>query len=226
MKLYKKILIGLLVIIVILSGGFLFYVNDYYKANSQATIASNEPGVTIKNDIIELEGTNQDTAFIFYPGAKVEAKAYVPLMYNLKDKGYSSYIVEMPFHLAIFNQNAADSIIETHPEIKNWYLIGHSMGGAMASEYANNNQDKIKGLILLGSYSSSAYPSENILTIYGSNDQVLSKKPEASNNVKIIDGGNHAQFGNYGKQDGDGEATIDNLTQQNETINYILEFIQ
>lgn len=226
MKLIKKILIGLLVAILMLDGGFLFYVNDYYKGNSQATIAYNSPGVSINNDIIKLEGTNQDTAFIFYPGAKVEAKAYTPLMYSLMEKGYTSFIVEMPFHLAIFNQNAADNIIKNNPQIKNWYLVGHSMGGAMASEYADKNQDKIKGLILLGAYSSSDYPVDKILTIYGSNDNVLSKKPEASNNVKIIDGGNHAQFGNYGKQDGDGEATIDNIEQQRQTVNYILEFIQ
>ena len=42
----------------------------------------------------------------------------------------------------------------------------------------------------------------------------------------IIMGGNHAQFGNYGHQSGDGQATISSQQQQNQTVQFILQSIQ
>jgi hypothetical protein len=60
------------------------------------------------------------------------------------------------------------------------------------------------------------------LSVYGSNDLVLDV--EALNAtlpllppgtpVRVIEGGNHAQFGNYGLQPGDGTATISAVDQQ------------
>ena len=41
----------------------------------------------------------------------------------------------------------------------------------------------------------------------------------------IIDGGNHANFGSYGVQSGDGEATIEQDLQIDLTIQSILDFI-
>jgi hypothetical protein len=42
---------------------------------------------------------------------------------------------------------------------------------------------------------------------------------------QVIEGGNHAYFGMYGEQKGDGAATITNLEQITTTANYIIEFI-
>ena len=39
----------------------------------------------------------------------------------------------------------------------------------------------------------------------------------------VIEGGNHAQFGNYGKQKGDGEASVSDVKQQQETVEIILQ---
>ncbi len=131
----------------------------------------------------------------------------------------------MPFNLAVFGVNRGDSVIEKFPEIQKWYIGGHSLGGAMASSYANKHIDKVLGLILLGAYSVNTASLPTIV-IYGSEDGVLnrSKLEDVKDKVEIA-GGNHAYFGNYGEQDGDGTAIITREEQQNQSILKILDFI-
>ena len=131
----------------------------------------------------------------------------------------------MPFNMAIFNANAADKIINENIDIKHWYIAGHSMGGAMASSYAAKNQDKVEGLILLGSYIYGDYPEDKALTIYGSLNQSVEDKINYTKNIIEIEGGNHAQFGNYGFQKGDLEATILAEEQQDISVDAIDLFL-
>ena len=67
--------------------------------------------------------------------------------------------------------------------------------------------------------------------IYGSEDGILNMKkmtdakqylPDGSKE-HVIKGGNHSQFGNYGKQDGDGIADISSDEQQRKTVELILQ---
>jgi dienelactone hydrolase len=167
-----------------------------------------------------------DTALIFYPGAKVEHIAYLPILKKLTEKGITCVLVEMPFNMAIFDSDAAEDVFEKLPEIKNWYIGGHSMGGAMASSYAAKNKDKIEGLILLGAYVYGDYPAEKALTVYGTFNSNLEEHIDYTENIVVIEGGNHAQFGNYGEQKGDPKATISAEEQQNITVDAILNFIQ
>lgn len=133
----------------------------------------------------------------------------------------------MPFNLAVFDKNAADDIFDEYPEITNWYIAGHSLGGAMASSYMADHPDKLNGLILLGSYMYGSVPSDKALVIYGSKDQVLDRsKINSEDQVVLIEGGNHAQFGDYGSQSGDGIATISSEEQQTITVNAIADFVQ
>ena len=131
----------------------------------------------------------------------------------------------MPFNLAVFDANAADEIIDQFPDIDNWYLAGHSLGGAMASNYASKRPDKVSGLILLGAYLYGSYPVDNTLTVYGSFNTAVADKVNYTENVVIIAGGNHAQFGNYGKQRGDPDATISSEEQQDIAVEAIKEFL-
>ena len=128
--------------------------------------------------------------------------------------------------MAIFDASAAEKIIAQLPDIKNWYIAGHSMGGAMASDYASKHQDKVKGLILLGAYIYGDYPEENALTIYGSFNTSVAEKIDYTENIVVIEGGNHAQFGNYGKQKGDPDATISGEEQQDKAVEAIKEFLE
>lgn len=132
----------------------------------------------------------------------------------------------MPFKMAIFNKNAANKIIDKYSNIKHWYLCGHSMGGAMASSYVSKNKDKVDGLILLGSYIYGDVSAQDTLTIYGSLNTSVKKKIDYKKNIVVIQGGNHANFGNYGHQKGDTKATISRKSQQNQTIKAIDQFIK
>lgn len=131
----------------------------------------------------------------------------------------------MPLNLAVFNQDAAEKVYDIVPEISKWYIGGHSLGAAMASRYVGNADMQIRGLILLA-----AFPEEDkiipTISIYGSQDEVLTQKQvHGSYELIEIPGGNHAYFGDYGEQDGDGKASITRKDQQEITVNAIMDFI-
>ena len=175
------------------------------------------------------------TGIIFYPGGKVETMAYAPLFMELAKENILCVLVDMPFHLAVLDMNAANGIQEQFPTIESWYMAGHSLGGSIASSYIVKHSNEYEGLILLASYSTSNLSDTNlkVISIYGSNDEVLNIENYIDNydNLPndtleyIIQGGNHAQFGNYGLQKGDGIASITTEEQQQQTKNYILGFI-
>ena len=227
MKRLRIFLISILVVVLIATASFFIYVQDYYRADEIATKIM-EVDHTIKvvdNLMIISPDTPSDTALIFYPGAKVEAIAYLPILEKLKQNGITSVLVTMPFNMAIFDANAADDVCELLPDIKNWYIGGHSMGGAMASSYASKKSDKVEGLILLGAYVYGTYPPKKSLTVYGTFNSNLEKNINYTDNIVIIEGGNHAQFGNYGNQKGDPTATITREEQQDIAVDAILNFI-
>lgn len=226
-KRLKVALITIISFVVLLTAAFFVYVSDYYKADDVAiAVMQSEDIMRVQDNLIILSPTTpSDTALIFYPGAKVEYTAYIPLLEKLRQNGITCVLIKMPFNLAIFDQNAANKVFDELPDIKNWYIGGHSMGGAMASSYAANHKDKVKGLILLGAYIYGDVSPENALTIYGTLNSNLEKNINYTENVVIIDGGNHAQFGNYGEQKGDPPATISREDQQNIAAKAILDFI-
>lgn len=141
----------------------------------------------------------------------------------------------MPFNLAVLDINAADGILEQYPDIEKWYIGGHSLGGAMASSYLSDNADSFEGLVLLGAYSTENLSNTDldVLSIYGSEDRVMNRKKYDANKGNlpndfteiIIDGGNHAGFGMYGAQDGDGESKIPTEEQINITASAIFDMI-
>ena len=212
--------------------GFGIYVSDYSHSDSTALSyinGSSNVSITHESNGLFIDGKGNDTALIFYPGAKVEYSAYLPLMNQIASQGVDVYLVQMPFNLAFFGQNSADDIIK-NSNYSHYIMSGHSLGGVAASGYASKHD--VDGLVLLA-----AYPSEEIdkptLSIYGSEDKVLNLKSyndakpliKANFTEHIINGGNHAQFGNYGLQKGDGNAGINSTLQQNETASEIIKFI-
>lgn len=228
----KKRYIILIIILILIIGFGIYYVNDYSHSDSTALSyinGSENVSVTHSSNGLFIDGKGNDTALIFYPGAKVEYSAYLPLMNQIAAQGVDVYLVQMPFNLAFFGQNSADDIIK-NSNYSHYIMSGHSLGGVAASGYASKHD--VDGLVLLA-----AYPSEEIdkptLSIYGSEDKVLNLKSyndakpliKANFTEHIINGGNHAQFGNYGLQKGDGNAGINSTLQQNETTSEIINFI-
>ena len=222
----KRILLMVLLLLLLCAGGFGFYVSDYDHADGSALAVLDESGITADGDIIQLSPASEsNTAIVFYPGAKVEAEAYLPLLDQLRENGFTCFLVKMPFNMAIFDSNAAADVITDHPEIQHWYIAGHSMGGAMASSFAADHSSDIDGLILLGAYIYGDYPDNDTLTIYGSLNESVAEKITYDDNIVVIEGGNHAKFGNYGPQDGDKPAIISAEEQQKETVDAMTAFI-
>lgn len=226
----KKWLIAggiVLLTLAILAGAFFWYVSDYYLAEDVAlAVMAQDNGITRQDDLTILSPTYPtDTAIIFYPGAKVEAEAYLPLLDQIRQTGVTCILVHMPFRMAIFDADAAEEVIAQFPEIRHWYIAGHSMGGAMASKFAADHPDQVDGLILMGAYIYGDYPDENTLTIYGSLNQSVEDHIDYTENIVEIEGGNHAQFGNYGPQKGDLPATISAQEQQRQTVAAIEAFL-
>lgn len=217
----------ILLVLAILAGVFFWYVSDYYRAEDAALeILAQDSGITVQDNLTMLSpAAPTDTAMIFYPGAKVEAEAYLPLLDQIRQTGITCILVHMPFHMAIFDTNAAEDVIDQFPAFQHWYIAGHSMGGAMASQFASDHPDQIDGLILMGAYIYGDYPAEKTLTIYGSLNQSVEDQIDYTENIVEIEGGNHAQFGNYGPQKGDLPAAISAEEQQKQTVAAIEAFL-
>ncbi len=231
----RTTLIVIAALIVVMGTGFLIYVSDYSHTDSQTTAAIAAAAnvrrsgrlTVISPDPAAAAGPLAGKGLVFYPGGKVEASAYVPLLQKIARGGVTCVLVEMPFNLAVFDANAADRAFAAAPEVHSWSVGGHSLGGAMASSYMSAHLDRVKGLVLLGAYIYGNVPASRALTIYGSEDRVLSRdKVSYTENVLVIQGGNHAQFGNYGAQKGDGTATISREAQQEQAAAAILAFLQ
>ena len=239
MKNNRRILIWIISVtsaIAITVGVCAIYVSDYYRADN-TFIASFTASHSVKanespDGTIVFEPTDPIAGFIFYPGGKVEYTAYVPLMSALAEQGVLCILIEMPFNLAVLDMNAAAGWADNYPDVRNWYIGGHSLGGSIAASFVADNSDSFDGLILLGSYST-AEVTLPVLSVYGSKDKVMNRKKydkyksniNSSLTEAVIDGGCHAYFGMYGAQDGDGTPSITNEEQINITVTEIIRFI-
>ena len=238
-KRLRKVLaiIGVAVVAIVIAGAI--YVNDYYHADDTAIETFAEADsldmFLDEEDNIIYEPEGATTGFIFYPGGKVEYTAYIPLAQRLAKEGIVCIIAKMPCNLAVLDMDAADKIMDQFGYIENCYIGGHSLGGSMAASYAAEHADEFEGLILLGSYSTTDLTSTDldVLSIYGSEDQVLDREKYNENKVNlpedlveiVIDGGCHAYFGAYGIQEGDGEPDISNEEQISIAVDSISDFI-
>lgn len=220
----KRIVFGLILVLLAVFIGFGIYVNDYYHADEDAlqalesdvqiTVCESEDGMIS----FEPQGMEAETGLIFYPGGKVQYEAYASLMRACAQQGILCVLVKMPFNLAVLDVNAADGIQQQYPDIERWYIGGHSLGGSMAASYLGKHSDEYEGLILLASYSTEDLSESglHVISVYGTQDGVLNmeKYGQYKENLPddlaetVIEGGCHAYFGSYGAQDGDGIPAI------------------
>lgn len=226
----NRVLIAILVTILIIIIIPIIYVSNYYKAQKIENYlkSNNQVKVIKKDNYYYFDGKGQETAFIFYPGGKVESTSYAPLLNKLASSGIDCFLVNMPFNLPILNKDAAEKIIENN-NYNNWYIGGHSLGGVTSSLYKNK---LIDGYIFLASYPTTNM-NKRVLLIRGDQDGVLKLKGynESKDNwgkdykEVIIKGGNHSNFGNYGLQKKDNKSTISREKQQEQTNNEIINYI-
>ena len=239
MKKRTRIILSVCLAVLLLFGiGGYAYVSDYYHADETALEA-----MAYQTDSVQAELDGNVTWFvpespvaglIFYPGGKVENTAYAPLLRACAEQGILCALVRMPGNLAVLDANAADGLRQKHPEITAWYMAGHSLGGAMAANYAAAHAEDFNGLILLAAYSTKDFTGTTlrVLSVYGSEDGVLNRESYEKNRANlptdttevVLDGGCHAQFGSYGPQNGDGIPSISGEEQVRQTAEAIAAF--
>jgi hypothetical protein len=232
MKIVLKIVLLVLVWALLIGAiGFVAWGLTPLGPTDQALAAMESDGVVTVQDrgnfVVFTSTANPPlTALIIYPGGHIDYRSYAPIARQIASRGYLVSIVKMPLSLAVFGINKADEVITAFSDIRYWVIGGHSLGGSMAASYAINHPAHVQGVIFWASYPAGSDDLSKTglkgLSIYGSNDLVLNLSNIDSTLVllppgtirQVIEGGNHAQFGNFGPQPGDGVATISAENQQ------------
>ena len=231
---------SMVLVLALLVGGCAAYLADDYPADGEAiaafvgglSVPCNEP----TDGVLTYGSPDASVGFIFYPGGKVDFRAYEPLMAALASEGVFCVLLQMPFQLAVLDVNAAQEIAEEYPDVDQWYLGGHSFGGSMAAAYLEANFSEFAGLVLLGSYSTADLSQTplRVLSLYGSEDRVMNREkydryksnlPDALTEI-VLEGGCHAGFGMYGAQKGDGVPTVSTEEQIDRSADLIFRFMQ
>lgn len=236
-KLIKsKIFLILSALLVTAIGGFIIWTQITYHSVNEPTIHLDNQ-MSVEDDWLLFGNPNSQVGLILYPGAKVEPEAYAYLAQELAKENLFIALPHMTLNMAIFDVSKANEIIHMYNDV-DWFVGGHSMGGAAAAMYADQNIHQVNGLILLGAYASDNETLANsqlpVLSISGSNDglstpaKIEEKKvllPDEADFVEI-EGGNHAYFGVYGEQSGDNQADISIKKQQETIIDTITHWIK
>ncbi len=163
------------------------------------------------------------TALIFIPGARVDSRAYAALLRPLAQAGYLVAVLKEPLGLALLDRNHAQTVIKVHPEIQNWAVGGHSLGGVAAADFADHHV-QIKGLVLYASYPATALSpgALKVLSISGEADELTTPADIEESKAKLpantqylaLPGVVHSFFGDYGDQPGDGQPNADRVASQ------------
>lgn len=238
-KLRFRLLVTLSLVLNIVLGGGALYFSDYYHADTVAiAAASTSEAVEVRpleRAMLAFVPQEPVAGMVFYPGAKVQPEAYAPLLRACAERGVLCVLVRPPLNFSLLDISAAEGAVAAFPEVHTWLLAGHSLGGVAAAEYLGDNPETVDGVVFLASYPSSDLTSFGglALSVAGSEDEVLNraandearaKLPEEAQKL-VIEGGNHAQFGNYGEQRGDGVATISWENQQAQTVDAIVSLV-
>ena len=233
----RRLLYAVLIILLVGTGGFVGWATfSAQEATERAVTMLNDNGVRMQGGLLVFQPDSSTVkGLIYYPGGLVDPEAYAVTAQGISDAGYLVVVPKMPLNLAFLGINRADEIMADYPEIESWVIGGHSLGGAMAAEYAKNNVDSLDGLIMFASYPANYddfidFPIP-ILTIIGSNDPGSSKQHafyEAvsdSASIYVVEGGNHRQYADYSYQSNDGVATISAAEQQAQIVAATVQFL-
>lgn len=243
MNTWKKILLALLVVLLLAAAAFVVWAYTPLGPMPEALAAlESDAAVQVTTEpwyTFQPNGESRTTGFIFYPGGRVDPRSYAPTARAIAEQGYPVVIVPMPLNLAVFGSGRAADVIAAFPQVERWAIGGHSLGGAMAATFTQDNPDAVDGLVFWAAYPAgsadlSARADLAVSSVYGTADAVLNWEAFESSRALLpsntkwtpIEGGNHAQFGWYGPQSDADVATISREEQQAQTIAATLALLQ
>ncbi|GGL01241.1 alpha/beta hydrolase [Salinibacterium xinjiangense] len=238
----RRVLAVTVVVVVLLVVAFLFYSSMVMMGDRTAAVkAWSNPAVTITSTghsvVLEPTGEASGSGLVFIPGAKVDPYAYLYKLAGIVESSGVTVVITKPtLNLAFFDLRPLSLFEADAPDVTRWFVGGHSLGGVRACQLAESPGAgaEVAGLVLFGSYCANNLSDSNldVLSIGGSEDGLSTpgKIRDASHllpgqaNLVQVDGLNHAGFGDYGTQPGDGTATLTS-DQERDAITELLQSV-
>ena len=182
-------------------------------------------------------GIEPTVGVVFYAGNPVDYRDYGTLLTAIASAGYLVISPEFPLDTAALNVIAGEEYMKQYPDIQEWFLAGHSHGGGVSTVELALRPNLFKGLIIIDSIIGVPVTQEGfpVLTFHATEDLavpgyqhsiLMAELAAADTTEVVIEGGNHAQFGDYGIQFNDGVAKISKEEQLDITIREILKFLK
>ncbi|SDG20868.1 Alpha/beta hydrolase family protein [Halorubrum xinjiangense] len=187
------------------------------EADPNVSVDRTPVGTTVRDGPV----TASTVGLVYYPGGRVSHESYVPTaaeIVSASDRDVLVVVVDMPLNLAVLAPDRADRVRERYPEAGGWAVGGHSLGGAMACRHAAGNAEAYDALVLHAAYCDRDVSETglDVLSVRGGADGVIDVERERASRSNLpadarvveLDGVNHAGFGAYGPQPGDGPASL------------------
>lgn len=203
-------------------------------SDAQVTVAETPDQI-----VLTPTGEPSPVGVFFQPGARVDARAYAATLRPLAEAGHTVVIPKQPFGIAFLSTGAFNAARAENGPVDRWVVGGHSLGGTVAAidaqTFATASSDNVVGLLLYASYPATDMSAltAKVLSISGSNDGLATPEKiteskimlPANTTYKVIEGGVHADFGDYGPQSGDGQPSISPDAARTEITDATLEFV-
>ncbi len=237
----RTVVLGIVAVVVVaLVGGLAWFFSPQPLLPEATAALASTAGATYSDEPTGLTytpvGASPTTGLILYPGAKVPAAGYAPTARAIAEEGYLVVVVPMPLNFAIFGVGKAADVMAAHPGVTRWAVGGHSLGGAMAAQFAADHPGDVAGLALCGAYSAADLSASGIAvsSVYGSLDAAATKIEDPATQALLpattaytrIEGGNHEQCGWYTGQPNDPPATISREDQQVRIVTAWLDILK
>lgn len=239
----KAILLGIVGALLVVVLGFVVWTQIVMQGTRDIALdVWNDPAVRVTDvgDAVLLEPTDaadvapNGTGLVFIPGAKVDPYAYLyKLAGVVEEAGVTVVITKPTLNLAFFDQRPLSTFTAAAPDVDTWFVGGHSLGGVRACQLADD--PAVSGLVLFGSYCANdlSASSLQVLSLAGSDDGLSTPDKVADARVRLpedatmveIEGANHASFGDYGVQPGDGTATISTEEARSEITRALVDLL-
>jgi hypothetical protein len=227
--------VGVLLLLVVV---FLVWAHSVMQGERPAALEVwRNPAVAITSTdhsiILSPTENSSGTGLVFVPGARVDPYAYMYKLSGIVEESGATVVITKPtLNLALLDTRPLDTFTQDAPGITTWYVGGHSLGGVRACMLADSPD--VTGLILFGSYCANDLSDSGlrVLSISGSDDGLSTpEKIEAAAHLlpdgTVFDeivGANHASFGDYGVQPGDGTATLQSSMMRDQLTAALAQF--